>query len=950
MKHKILFSFALLIFLFPSLLNAQCLPGWGYNMPITISNPNASILTNFQVRLTVNTAALVGAGQMQANGNDIRFMDGLCNNIDYWIESGINTATTYIWVKVPSIPASGNTTIYMYYSNVAAPASQNGDNVFLFFDDFNDPSLNLTKWTVRGTPSTLTESGGALTIVGNSNWEYIRSNTTWSGPVIIDSRESCVGPSAALILGYTGTDNRYTFRLNSTTKGTTYDNDVSGGNAWFNMAYPGVPHPTSGYNNYEIKTDLIANTITVSSYCDQTTSNCNTSVTALNQFTGTGFYVGYSTYSTGYTLNSDWIFARASAALDPTSSNGPPQANVYIATTLSSTSFCAGSSFTLNFDANGTYTAGNIFSAELSDAAGSFISPVVIGTLSSTSSGPQTIPCTISALTASGNGYRVRVVSSTPVVTGTDNGNNIIINALPTVTASSTASAICLGSSVTFNGGGASTYYWNGPVIINDNIPVTPTLAATGTYTVTGTDVNGCINTATISLTVNDVPTVTATANSGTICAGSSETLTASGATTYSWSSGGNASVEIVSPTSTSTYTVTGTDVNGCMNTATVSVNVNALPSVTASAASGTICVGSSETLTASGATTYSWSSGGNSAVEIVSPVTTSSYTVTGTDVNGCINTATVSVTVNALPTVAASSSGDICMGSSATLTASGATTYSWSSGGNASVEIVSPIANSSYTVTGTDANGCMNTATVSVIVNALPIVNLGSDITQCGGSVTLDAQNQGSVYVWSDNSTAQTLSVSSSGSYSVVVTDGNGCSNSDAINVTIHTPPVVTGTSSSTFVCILDAPPVLTGLPAGGNWSGPGVTGNTFNASFAGFGTFPIVYTYTDSNGCSDTASVIMTVSNCTGIPEKSIASIMNVYPNPSNGEFTLNVLGNENADVIIYDELGQSVQNFKVVSGVSSNIHIDVSGIYFIEMTTSSGQHETMRVVVSK
>src|ERR1043166_8894421 len=100
--------------------------------------------------------------------------------------------------------------------------------------------------------------------------------------------------------------------------------------------------------------------------------------------------------------------------------------------------------------------------------------------------------------------------------------------------------------------------------------------------------------------------------------------------------------------------------------------------------------------------------------------------------------------------------------------------------------------ASGTYDVAVTDGNGCVGRDTAMVTINPLPIVNLGADVTQCGGSVTLDAQNAGSTYLWSDASANQTLSVNASGTYDVTVTDANGCSNSDTAMITINALPVV--------------------------------------------------------------------------------------------------------------------------------------------------------------
>src|SRR3972149_7703963 len=128
------------------------LTGWNYRKPITISNTGSS-LTDYQILVTVDTSALISAGKMLSNGNDIRFTtsDG-STIVNYWIESGINTTITKIWVKIPSI-SLGSNTIYLYYNNPVAPAASNGTNTFVFFDDFPGTTLDTSKWTAMNSPS-----------------------------------------------------------------------------------------------------------------------------------------------------------------------------------------------------------------------------------------------------------------------------------------------------------------------------------------------------------------------------------------------------------------------------------------------------------------------------------------------------------------------------------------------------------------------------------------------------------------------------------------------------------------------------------------------------------------------------------------------------------------------------------------------------------------------------
>ena len=242
-----------------------------------------------------------------------------------------------------------------------------------------------------------------------------------------------------------------------------------------------------------------------------------------------------------------------------------------------------------------------------------------------------------------------------------------------------------------------------------------PISAGSETYTVIGTDNNSCTNTATVTVTANQLPTITANATSAAVCIGNSVTLTGGGAISYSWSGGVIDGISFV-PTVTATYTVIGRDYNGCVNTATVTVTVNPLPTVTANSSSASVCSGNSVTLTGGGATSYTWSGGATDGVSFV-PSGTATYTVTGIDNNSCVNTATVNVIVNPLPNVtASSSSASLCSGNSVILTGSGAISYSWTGGVTNGISFV-PSGTDTYTVTGTDNNSCNNTATVSVTV-----------------------------------------------------------------------------------------------------------------------------------------------------------------------------------------------------------------------------------------
>jgi hypothetical protein len=150
--------------------------------------------------------------------------------------------------------------------------------------------------------------------------------------------------------------------------------------------------------------------------------------------------------------------------------------------------------------------------------------------------------------------------------------------------------------------------------------------------------------TYTLNGNASAVPSIT---GSSLVCAGASITLTASGATTYSWSTGATTASISVTPTANTTYTATGSNTLGCLGMATQAVTVNPLPTVTASSSSSLICAGQSVSLTANGASTYSWNTSSTNTIISVTPSVTTSYTVTGTT-NGCTNTVAITQSVSA--------------------------------------------------------------------------------------------------------------------------------------------------------------------------------------------------------------------------------------------------------------------------------------------------------------
>jgi hypothetical protein len=237
---------------------------------------------------------------------------------------------------------------------------------------------------------------------------------------------------------------------------------------------------------------------------------------------------------------------------------------------------------------------------------------------------------------------------------------------------------ICEGESATLTATGGGTYLWS-TTETTASITVTP--LANETYSVTVTDGNSCSLTDTddVTVTVNDFPVADAGVDQ-IICSGETATLTATGGGTYLWSTGETTASIEVTPLVNTTYTVTVEGTGGCTATADVAVTVNTTP-VADAGNDVLICIGDDVTLTATGGGDYEWSNGETTASITVSPVTATTYTVTVTAANSCTASADVFVDVNTLAPGLAGVDQEICLGESATLTATGGNDYEWSNG-----------------------------------------------------------------------------------------------------------------------------------------------------------------------------------------------------------------------------------------------------------------------------
>ena len=361
---------------------------------------------------------------------------------------------------------------------------------------------------------------------------------------------------------------------------------------------------------------------------------------------------------------------------------------------------------------------------------------------------------------------------------------NSTVFVLPTITVNS--GSICSGNVFTIIPSGAQTYTYS-----SGTSTVSPIVFTT--YTVVGTSTDGCVgNAATSSVVINPNPTITV--NNGTICSGLPFVIVPSGADSYTFSSGSST----VNPIITTSYSVTGTSSLGCAasNTAISSVTVFANPSVSISVSSNSVCLGASATLTATGALTYSWSTTSTSSIVVITPSALTVYSVTGTDALGCNSSTNQTIGLfNASSLILTSTSNSICAGTSATLNASGANTYTWSNGDNTQATVVTPIATTIYSVNASDMNSCLSSSTISIIYNALPeVFATASQTGVCLGLSSVLSASGANSYTWNTGSNSNTISVTPTitAQYTVIGASLEGCLSSKTISVASFPIPTI--------------------------------------------------------------------------------------------------------------------------------------------------------------
>lgn len=529
-----------------------------------------------------------------------------------------------------------------------------------------------------------------------------------------------------------------------------------------------------------------------------------------------------------------------------------------------------------------------------------------------------------------------------------------------------------------------TSYVWSGPNGLTNNTATvniaSVVTANSGTYSVTATNASGCSGTASVNITVNANPAVTINSNAP-ICEGNTLNLTGgpSGLTSYSWFGPNGFTSTLQNPTipntttaNTGGYTLVGTNAAGCSTTVNTSLNILAAPAATAGSNSP-ICTGQTLELTSlpNSAASYSWSGPGNFTSSLQNPTRSNAttamsgtYTVTITGTNNCSKTATVSATVNASLQVTASVNSPLCSGGSIQLSATpiSASAYSWSGPNNFTSNQQNPVINNisatqngTYTITVTNAGGCTGTATVNVTVGNSVTAGATINSPLCeGATLNLSATPAGLSYSWSGpngfTSSQQSPNITNAttanaGNYAVTVTNASGCSATTNVIAVVNEKPVLTAQSNSP-VC--ENQQVTLSVQPGNlssySWSGPNnFSANQSNATInnsttLASGTYTV--TATNSNGCSNSASVNVTVSNSVQVTVTANGSLC-------VGESI--ILNAEPSSMQTYSWSGPNGYSSNVQNPVINNATANQSGTYSVTVTNTGGCTGTGSVQVN-
>ncbi|MNJ84183.1 putative Ig domain protein [compost metagenome] len=410
-------------------------------------------------------------------------------------------------------------------------------------------------------------------------------------------------------------------------------------------------------------------------------------------------------------------------------------------------------------------------------------------------------------------------------------------------------------------------------------------------------------------------------------------------------------------PTATGTFnfTVTVSDASGCSGSQSYSITVVCPANPVTFSAAPTLCDNAADYTLIQGSPaggTYSGTGVTGGAFDPSSGTQTITYDIT--DPYGCAHSSNYTITVNTAPTVTQSAFASTCDNiATVALTGGSPAGGTYSGTGVTGTDFDPSAGTQTLTYTYTDANNCTSNATATITVNTAPTASQSAIAAVCADAGTV-ALTGGSPAGGTYSGTGVTGSNFNPASGTQVITysytDANGCIDTTTTTITVNPLPTVTFTSPVTTLCENHSPLTLSGgSPTGGTYSGTGVSGGVLNPATAGAGNHAILYSYTDGNGCEDDATFTIVVDDCLGLNENGQDFGLAIYPNPTNGKFTMNTQSGVDFSIVnVVDVQGKEVR-YESSKISAQTIEVDfsnqVNGVYFVKGLID-GQHVVLRV----
>lgn len=530
----------------------------------------------------------------------------------------------------------------------------------------------------------------------------------------------------------------------------------------------------------------------------------------------------------------------------------------------------------------------------------------------------------------------------------------VLVNPITlSVTQNPPSGTICAGFAMILVASGADSYSWNTTPPITQNIMVDVPVTSF-TYVVTGLNMNGCSNTASVNAIVNPTPNISL--SSQTVICGTQATLVALTADSYTWNNGTANNNLLVTPTVNTTYSVIAVNSFSCSATRTVNVIVSPL-ALTVTASTPSVCSGGSVGLSATGANTYTWLT--QPAVispgMTVNPQAQTVYSVQGINQAGCSASGIAGISVIPNPVISFSPSTVIC-GTTTTLTVSSDASYTWAAGpANTDLIIVSPTVSANYSVTATNIDNCTSNAVVPLSIAPFTVTAVPSATAVCeGNSVTLTAGGAYS-YTWtapgfSSTGVLTTAAPTITTIYSLMAAGViPACTDTETLVVFVNPQPNVMITLPADAICVGQSATLTVSGASSYQWN-DGSSGNQLVITPTLATSLDYSVTGTNANSCTGPASISVIVSACTGLDEneRTFGGIR-VYPNPFKNSVTVAFeTESSTRELKVVNALGQEIMRLEGVGEETIlNLGSQTNGIYFIFLIENDRPLRTIKVV---